>query len=927
MDKTQRNLNIGIYAHVDSGKTTLSEALLYLSGAIRKSGRVDHGDTFFDTYSLERSRGITIFSKQAELDFSENTHVTLLDTPGHADFAPETERTMKVLDYAILIISAADKVTSQVQTLWKLLEHYKVPVFIFVNKMDQPQANKAEIDADIKKRLTDHQVDFSDLFSGSTDPSESSPESQGGAICQIDLKALGENVFQEEIAMCDEALLDNYLENGTEVSLNDITSLISERKLFPCLYGSALKMEGVRELITLLDTFTSTPSYPEEFAARVYKISRDSNGNRLSWLKVMGGTLHVRDVLSLSLKPTAGSSNNSKNTETAEEKIDQIRVYSGDKYELLQEAPAGKIVAVTGLDSSHAGQGLGSLTGDAAGLLQPILSSRIILPEDADPFRVFRQLTELSEEEPLLSINKNEETGDFYVQVMGEVQMEILKHQCMERFGLDISFGPGNIVYKETIKAPVEGVGHFEPLRHYAEVHLLLSPGEPGSGLVFDADCPFDNLAANWQNLILSHLEEFKIRGILTGSEITDMKITVISGRSHIKHTEGGDFREATMRAVRQGLMMAESILLEPVYDFSIELPSESVGRALSDIQRMNGSTNPPDMLADGTSVITGSVPASELHDYAQELLSYTHGEGRLNLSLRGYEPCHNAETVIEEKGYDPDHDLEQPTGSVFCSHGAGTVIPWYEVRNYMHVHTEWLSDDEKRGADTETDLTRLGDSLQSFRSTDIRKEQELSYEERTKAYNATIQELDSIFERTYGPVKPRYDAKADEERKRKAANKAPEKKYKAPKNMNPDNSYLLVDGYNIIYANEELRRLAETDMKSARDKLMDILSNFQGYRREIVILVFDAYRVPGGTEHVLKYHNLDVVFTKEAETADQYIERTAHKYSKNNRVTVATSDAIEQVIIYGAGAIRMSANDFWYEIKRTEDEIRDRLS
>jgi predicted RNA-binding protein with PIN domain len=439
-------------------------------------------------------------------------------------------------------------------------------------------------------------------------------------------------------------------------------------------------------------------------------------------------------------------------------------------------------------------------------------------------------------------------------------------------------------------------------------------------------DCPVDDLAVNWQNLILSHLEEFKIRGVLIGSEITDMRITVIGGRSHLKHTEGGDFREATMRAVRQGLMMAESILLEPVYDFVIELPTESVGRAISDIQKMSGTTNPPDLMSDGSSVLTGSVPASELHDYATELLSYTHGQGRLNLSLRGYEPCHNAEAIIEEKAYDPERDIEQPTGSVFCSHGAGTVIPWDEVRSHMHVDTGWTPDGEGNSSASDTDLTRMGDALKSFKSDDLRKEAELTYEERTKAYNATIQELDSIFERTYGPVKPRYDAKADEERKRKAANKAPEKKYRA-KEYSPEDSYLLVDGYNIIYANDELRALADSDMKSARDKLMDILSNFQGYRRETVILVFDAYRVPGGTEHVLKYHNLDVVFTKEAETADQYIERTAHKYSRKNRVTVATSDAIEQVIIYGAGAMRMSASDFWYEIKRTEDEIRDRLS
>ncbi|WP_035791278.1 translation factor GTPase family protein [Butyrivibrio sp. FC2001] len=920
----KKHLNIGIYAHVDAGKTTLSEALLYLAGVVRKSGRVDHGDTFFDTYDLERKRGITIFSKQAELDLTENTHITLLDTPGHADFAPETERTMKVLDLAILIISAADGVTSQVQTLWKLLEHYEVPIFIFVNKMDQNQADKTALLSDIQKRLSAHALDFSETIISNVGRGDSGLYSEADASLNEDF--LGNDEFQEELAVCDDELLNAYLEDGRKVVVSDIQSLISTRRLFPCLFGSALKMEGVKELMFLIDFFSKAPVYPEDFAARVYKISRDSGGTRLSWLKIMGGTLHVRDILSM---PVAGSHSGAKSSATdnsTSEKVDQIRVYSGDKYELLQEAKAGQIVAVTGLDSSYAGQGLGALTGELTEVLAPILSSRIILPEGADPFTVYKQLLELSEEEPLLDVKKDDVTGDLSIQVMGEVQMEILKHRCIERYGLEIGFGPGSIVYKETIKAPVEGVGHFEPLRHYAEAHLLLTPTEPGSGLSFDADCPVDDLAVNWQNLILSHLEEFKIRGVLTGSEITDMRITVIGGRSHLKHTEGGDFREATMRAVRQGLMMAENILLEPVYDFVIELPTESVGRAISDIQKMSGTTNPPDLMSDGISVLTGSVPASELHDYAAELLSYTHGQGRLNLSLHGYEPCHNAEAIIEEKAYDPERDIEQPTGSVFCSHGAGTVIPWDEVRSHMHVDTGWTPDGEGNSSASDTDLTRMGDALKSFKSDDLRKEAELTYEERTKAYNATIQELDSIFERTYGPVKPRYDAKADEERKRKAANKAPEKKYRA-KEYSPDDSYLLVDGYNIIYANDELRALADSDMKSARDKLMDILSNFQGYRRETVILVFDAYRVPGGTEHVLKYHNLDVVFTKEAETADQYIERTAHKYSRKNRVTVATSDAIEQVIIYGAGAMRMSASDFWYEIKRTEDEIRDRLS
>ena len=885
--KTTKHLNIGIYAHVDAGKTTLSEALLFTSGAIRKSGRVDHGDTFLDTYSLERSRGITIFSKQAELTLQNGTNVTLLDTPGHADFTAETERTMKVLDVAILIINAADGVTSQVSLLWRLLSHYQVPTFIFVNKMDQTGADKSRVYEDIRKRLSTHALDFSGDFSSED--------------------------FQEELALCDDELLTEYLESGRHVTDSEISSLIAGRKLFPCVFGSALKMEGVSELTELIEKYATEPQYGEEFGARVYKISRDSLGARITWMKITGGSLHPRDMI-------------------FDEKIDQIRVYSGEKYELLMEAGGGRIVAVTGLSKTRAGQGLGNLLGETAELLQPILSTTILLPEDADKFTVYNNLLTLAEEEPLLSVHKNDQTGDISVQIMGEVQMEVLKHLCKERFDIDIDFGPETIVYKETIRNAVEGVGHFEPLRHYAEVHLLLSPAEPGSGLIFDTDCKTDYLARNWQNLIISNLEQLKIRGVLTGSDITDMRITVIGGRAHDKHTEGGDFREATLRAVRQGLMMTDSILLEPVYDYEIEVPGDCVGRVLSDMSRMNGTSNPPDVKQDGSSVITGTVPASELSGYSATLISFTHGQGRISLNLRGYEPCHNAEEIIEAYAYDPDKDIEQPTGSVFCSHGAGTLIPWNEVRNHMHVDTGW-SDGESKENDEfnlnapETDLSLYGDELKSFRSSDIKSAaQELSYEERERNYSATIKELDQIFERTYGKVKPRYDAKADEERKRKAANKAPEKKYKAKNEYTPENSYLLVDGYNIIYANSELRNLAAHDIKSARDKLMDILSNFQGYRRENVILVFDAYKVPGGTEHVLKYHNLDVVFTKEAETADQYIERTAHEYSKKSRVTVATSDAIEQVIIYGAGAIRMSANDFWLEIDRTEAEIRDKL-
>ncbi len=899
MDNTnnkKKHLNIGIYAHVDAGKTTLSEALLFLSGAIRKSGRVDHGDTFLDTYSLERDRGITIFSKQAELDFSADTHVTLLDTPGHADFAPEAERTMKVLDLAVLIVSAADGATSQVRVLWKLLDHYKVPTYIFVNKMDQPGVDKALIIEDLKSHLSSNVVDFTDVFL------EKDADDQAGSMGKI---TVNEDKFfsdelQEEMAVCNENLLYDYLENGNQVTLENVSELANNRSLFPCIFGSALKMEGVQKLIGMIDSLSTEKTYPNEFGGCIYKISRDQTGNRLTWIKLTGGSLHPRDIITFS---------GDEKGEEITEKVDQIRLYSGDKFELLQEAKAGQIVALTGLSLSQAGQGLGISKGSFLELLQPIISSRLILPDGADPFKVYQSLLTITEEEPLLSVQKSQETGDISVQVMGQVQMEVLKHICMERFGLDLDFGPGTIVYRETIKNTVEGVGHFEPLRHYAEAHLLLSPGEHGSGLVFDCNCPTDLLARNWQNLMLTHLNEFNIRGVLTGSEITDMKITVIGGRAHDKHTEGGDFREATMRAVRQGLMMAESVLLEPVYDYEITLPQEYAGRALSDIQRMSGTNNPPDINSSGEMVITGKVPAATLLDYASELTSYTHGQGQIVLSLSGYEPCHNAEEVIASMNYEPERDLEQPTGSVFCSHGVGTIIPWDKVRDYMHVDTGFEFEE------TEPELPNM-----NLAGSEINAERAL------KSHEATIQELDMIFERTYGPIKPRYDARAEEERKRKASLKPPQKKYRAPREYTPDNSYLLVDGYNIIYASDELKALANQDMKSARDKLMDILSNMQGYRRDTIILVFDAYKVPGGTERIYRYNNLDVVFTKEAETADQYIERTAHQYSKTSKVTVATSDAIEQVIIYGAGAIRMSANDFWLEVKRTEEEIREKL-
>ncbi len=932
---------LGILAHVDAGKTTLSEALLYLSGSIRKAGRVDHGDTFLDTYALEKERGITIFAKQAQLPIGAYD-VTLLDTPGHADFSPEMERTLQVLDAAILVISAADGVTGQVKVLWKLLQVYHVPTFLFINKMDQPGMVREEILSNLKENLSENLLDFGeDLTSG-------------GA--------------QEALAMCDEHLLEHFLA-GEEITAEQIRRLIAMRRLYPCLFGSALKMEGVQELIEVLaqylperkmagrqkaagastgaaDRYVQTGkdaksisagttgqasdgsmqdgSDAEKFGARVYKISRDASGTRLTWMKITGGVLRAKEVLAMEI-----------DGEEVREKADQLRRYSGEKYEMLQEAQAGQIVAVTGLTKTYAGQGIGAEAGEQPRILQPILNCSVILPEDCDRMTAYRNLRLLAEEEPELSVSQNEATGELHVQVMGQVQMEILKTLVKERFGMDIGFGPGRIVYKETIQNTVEGVGHFEPLRHYAEVHLLLSPGEPGSGLVFESDCKLDDLDRNWQRLILTHLAEKKHVGVLTGSEITDLKITLVGGRAHTKHTEGGDFREATYRAVRQGLMMAESVLLEPVLDYELELPGQALGRALNDIQRMQGTNLPPD-LRDGKSVLKGTVPAATLGNYAEEVTSYTHGEGRLFVTFHGYEPCHNAEEVIEASGYYPEFDTENPASSVFCSHGVGTIIPWDEVRGYMHVDTGWRPEGTEQAV---TDRTEDA-ALATFRAREKSDAPDTrTYKERRRDYEASEAELNAIFERTYGPIKSRVGqqetgsrtvgVKDETPRELTETERKTQEKYEAAREAKKAaqlKSYLLVDGYNVIYASERLKSLAHSDMKAARDSLMDILSNFQGFRSEQVILVFDAYKVSGGQERVFKYHNLDVVFTREAETADAYIMKTSHELSHKGRVTVATSDAVEQVIAFGGGALRMSARDFWAEIAYTEQQIRDML-
>ncbi len=835
------HLVAGILAHVDAGKTTLAESILYLSGNIRKMGRVDHGDSFFDHNALERSRGITIFSKQAEVTLGDKD-ITLLDTPGHVDFSAEMERTLQVLDYAILVISGSDGVQGHVQTLWKLLERYDIPTFIFVNKMDQPGTDKEALLTELQKRLDERCIDFS-------------------------LDRVSEE-FQESLAMCEETLLEAFLE-GRMIENGAITELISKRKAFPCFWGSALKMQGVEEFLNGFEQYTSIPQYKEEFGAKVYKISRDKQGTRLTHLKITGGSLKVKELL----KP--------------DEKVDQIRIYSGISYKTVNEVTGGNICAVTGLNSTKVGEGLGKEVDSFPPVLEPVLTYEIQLPDGCDVHGMYVKLKQLEEEEPELHIVWNEQLNEIHAQVMGEVQIDILKNIISERFDTPVDFGAGNIVYKETIEEAVEGAGHYEPLRHYAEVRLLLEPAERGSGLTFETNVSEDVLDKNWQRLIMTHLEEKEHKGVLTGSDITDMKITLINGRAHLKHTEGGDFRQATYRAVRQGLKRAKNILLEPVYEYQLEVPSEMIGRAMSDVQKMNGTFNPPE--SDGEmSILKGTAPVACMRDYQMEVISYTRGLGRLFCTLKGYEPCHNTEEVVSAIGYNAESDLENPTGSVFCSHGAGFTVLWNEVENYMH--TESLAKQKRQRA----------------------------IEENAYVAPSTIDEdeLQAIFERTYGTSKrERYDSTrtvmaCSEPKKVKKQEQLPE--------------ILLVDGYNIIFAWEDLKELAEANIAGARGKLMDILCNFQGYRKNIVILVFDGYKVEGNPGEVLKYHNIYVVYTKEAETADQYIEKTVHDISKKYHVRVATSDMVEQMIIMGAGAHRISAKELREEIILVNREMQE---
>ena len=835
---------VGILAHVDAGKTTLSEGMLYTSGAIRTMGRVDNRDAFLDTYALERERGITIFSKQAVFPLG-TTQVTLLDTPGHVDFSPEMERTLQVLDYAILVISGADGVQGHTRTLWNLLRRYEIPTFVFVNKMDQEGTDAKVLLQELKNVLEEGCVDFSTKRDAH---------------------------FYEETAVCSEDALEEFLETG-RLKKETLQELFLERQLFPCFFGSALRLEGVKEFVEQMQELIKVPAYPETFGAKVFKIARDEAGNRLTYLKITGGSLKVKAVIE-------------------GQKVNQIRIYSGEKYEAVNEVEAGSICAVTGLSDTYPGEGLGAEQGTYLPVLEPVLNYQVIPTEGDDPILLLPKLRELEEEEPQLHIVWEEALQEIHVQLMGEVQLEVLKTLIYERFGVEVEFGQGNILYKETIQNTVEGVGHFEPLRHYAEVHLLLEPGEPGSGVQCMSVCSEDLLDRNWQRLILTHLMETEHRGVLTGAPITDIRITLVSGKAHLKHTEGGDFRQAVYRAVRQGLKQADNVLLEPYYEYRLELPSENVGRAMTDIERMHGTFGLPQTEADRT-ILTGTAPVSTMRDYQKEVHAYSRGNGTLQCTLNGYAPCHNTEEVLAATGYDSERDTLHPTGSVFCAHGAGFLVPWYEVKEYMHLP-----------------------SIMQEKPSNSSEEKQTAYRvsKETDAWIDT-EEVDRIIAQSVG---------ANKKQKTLPKKKVPEyyKSTSKPKKQEVREEYLLVDGYNVIFAWEDLKDLAQVSIDGARGKLLDVLCDYQGMKKCNLIVVFDAYRVQGHKTEISTYHNIHVVFTKEAETADQYIEKFAHENGKKYNVTVATSDGLEQIIIRGQGCRLLSARELKDEIERTKKTL-----
>lgn len=849
-----KRLVIGILAHVDSGKTTLSEAMLYRSGCIRRLGRVDHGNAFLDTNEIERERGITIFSKQAVMSLSES-EFTLLDTPGHIDFSAETERTLQVLDYAILVISGTDGVQNHTETLWKLLSRYEVPVFIFINKMDISELERDRLMEELRLRLSDGCLDFSERESAE---------------------------FAENAAVCDETIMEQVLETE-KVTDEALAMAIKDRKIFPCLFGSALKVQGVDEFIAALEQYTIEDKHPEQFGAKVFKISEDDQGKRLTHMKITGGSLKVKTLLS----------GRERGGGEWSQKADMLRIYSGEKYTAVDEVFSGMVCAVTGLTQTYPGEGLGIEQDTEIQMLEPVLTYRVETDEKTDVHTALMRLRKLEEEEPQLHVIWSEPLQEIHIQLMGEVQLEVLKRIISERFGMDVEFGQGSIAYRETITAPVEGVGHFEPLRHYSEVHLLIEPLKRGSGVQYAVNCSEDMLEKNWQRLIVTHLREKTHIGVLTGSPLTDVKFTLVAGRAHKKHTEGGDFRQATYRAVRQGLMCAESILLEPWYEFRLEVPTECLGRAMTDIQRMGGNFSQPENSGD-MAVIKGTAPVSEMRGYHTELTGYARGRGRLYCSLDGYKPCHNADEVIAEIGYDSESDLENPADSVFCAHGAGFIVKWDEVRNYMHVESGIGFDEEYE--EPEVRVSKFVESV------------------------ADDDELLRIFEKTYGPVKRR----AHTAMKPKKTVSTPKFKSK-PLPSGP--LYLLVDGYNIIFAWDDLKKAAEESLDLARELLINRLANYRGFTRCELILVFDAYKVKGNPGEVEKIYNINVVYTKEAETADMYIEKVTHELSRKHRVRVATSDNLEQLIILGAGATRVSAREFLEEVEAAEAEIRKYLN
>lgn len=861
--KTKRNLCAGLLAHVDAGKTTLSEAMLFQCGALRRMGRVDHRDSFLDTQFLERERGITIFSKQAVAELDENTRLFLLDTPGHVDFSAEAERTLQVLDCAVLVISGTDGVQSHTETLWRLLQRYQIPTFLFINKMDLPGADRAALLAQLQSRL-----------------------SSGCAEVQQESSA-------EQVALCDEQLMECYLA-GNPFPQEVLRRCVARRRLFPCYFGSALKNQGVDMLLQGLSRLAPMPAHPAEFGARVFKISRSEQGERLTWLRVTGGVLHARDMLQ-----------SHTGQEHWQEKANQLRIYSGAKYTAAEQAEPGSIVAVTGPEKTWAGQGIGSEPMGQSAALEPVLSCRVILPQGCDARTMLQNLRQLQEEDPQLHVVWQEALGEIHLRLMGEVQLEVLQRLIRERFGIPVEFGPGSILYRETIAAPTEGVGHFEPLRHYAEVHLLLEPAPRGSGLHFESACSEDDLDRNWQRLILTHLEEREHPGCLTGSPVTDMKITLTAGRAHAKHTEGGDFRQATYRAVRQGLRRAQPVLLEPIYRFRLEVPTEQVGRAMNDLQRMDAQFQPPQTLGE-TAVLAGTGPVRTLRDYARQVAAYTHGLGRWSEEAAGYSPCPVQQQIAAEIGYDPDRDTANPADSIFCSHGAGTVIPWNEVEQHMHL------------PGLELDKPSEEQSVRPVRR-------------RAGAYTGTLEEdkeLLAIYEKRFGPIKRRNMISAAAQRAQEQNHPRAELPAVPAAGIALENvpEYLLVDGYNIIFAWSELQALANRSMDTARQALIDLLCNYQGFCKCGLILVFDAYRVRGNPGSVVRQGGIHIVYTREAETADSYIERATYQLGKDRRVRVATSDGAEQMIILGNGCLRISARQFRQEVEAVNGEIRSIL-